>query len=338
MSIRKEIIGHSKQRKALRELFITNKIPQTMMFAGPAGVGKAMIARELCKTFFCERNQGDNTDKSLAYGGCDECHSCHLFESGNLADMYPIDCASSDWNTAAIRELLHSLHMRSFSGKYKAILFDHAEELNNQAANLLLKQLEEPRPGTFFILISANTSRLPSTIRSRCQTWHFDRLSDEEVANVIKASPDKELEDMLQHVTASDVAILADGSLENIDNLKRHLTTWPKLTESLRGAINGQSAQLIEFIKEISQDRESLRDHLDLIRIFSRHMLHKASDLVKQRRWAFCLSNIITAERLIFERNLSSGAVLTAILIDLLPSSGGDGTLWTNDLIEKCVV
>ena len=67
-------------------------------------------------------------------------------------------------------------------------------------------------------------------------------------------------------------------------------------------------------------------------------MLHKAADMDKQRRWAFCLSNIITAERLIFERNLAAGAVLTAILVDLLPSSGSDGTLWSDDLIERYVV
>ena len=332
---RRQIIGHELQRKSLRELLIASKLPSTMMFVGPAGIGKMLVAHELCRTLFCEQN-GDTS--KIQYGGCAQCHSCHLVDSSNNPDFHLVDCASDDWNTGSTRDLMHSLHMRAFSGKHKAVVMNHAEHLSLQAANALLKQLEEPRPGTYFILVSSNSSKLPMTIRSRCQSWYFDRLSDEEVASIIKAHPDPEVEEMIRNVSPSEVAILADGSLENIDNLKRHLTTWPDLAEALRGAVNGDSVRLIEFIRDISKDRESLRDHLDLIRIFARHMLHKAADTEKQRRWAFCLSNIITAERLIFERNLAAGAVLTAILVDLLPSSGSDGTLWTDDLIERYVV
>jgi DNA polymerase III delta' subunit len=332
---RRQIIGHDLQRQSLKELLSSSKLPQTMMFVGPSGVGKLLVAHELCRTLFCELN---SPGKIGHYGGCGQCHSCHLVDSGNNPDFHVIDCASDDWNTGSIRELMYSLHMRAFSGEFKIVIMNHAEQLSMQAANALLKQLEEPRPGTYFILVSSNSSRLPMTIRSRCQSWYFDRLSDDEVAAILKAHPDPEVEEMIRHVSAAEVAILADGSLENIDNLKRHLTTWPDLTEALRGGINGDSGKLIEFIREISQDRESLRDHLDLIRIFARHMLHKAADCDKQRRWAFCLSNIIVAERLIFERNLAAAAVLTAVLVDLLPSSGGDGTLWTSDLIEKYTV
>lgn len=332
---RREIIGHNRQRESLRELLTASKLPSTMIFVGPAGIGKMLIAHELCRTLFCEQNTDAN---NIKYGGCAKCHACRLVDSENNPDFHVVDCASDDWNTGSIRELMHSLHMRAFSGKYKAIVMNHAEQLSVQAANALLKQLEEPRPGTYFILVSANSSRLPITIRSRCQSWYFDRLSDEEVAAIIKAHPDPEVEEMIRHVSPSEVAILADGSLENIDNLKRHLATWPDLTEALRGAVNNDSTRLIEFIRDISKDRDSLRDHLDLIRIFARHMLHKAADEEKQRRWAFCLTNIITAERLIFERNLSAPSVLTAVLVDLLPSSGSDGRLWSDDLIEKYVV
>lgn len=334
-SANRQIIGHVAQRKSLEDLVLGGKLPSTMLFVGPSGVGKMLVAHELCRTLFCEKN---SATKISRYGGCGECHACHLVDSGNNPDFHVVDCASDDWNTGSTRELMYSLHMRAFSGQHKTVIMNHAERLAVQAANALLKQLEEPRPGTHFILVSSNSSRLPTTIRSRCQSWYFDRLSDDEVTAILSAHPDPEVENMIREVSASEVAILADGSLENIDNLKRHLATWPDLTEALRGAINGESTRLIEFIRTISQDRESLRDHLDLIRIFARHMLHKASDTQKQRRWAFCLSNIITAERLIFDRNLAAGTVLTAILIDLLPSSGSDGTLWTSDLIDQYVV
>lgn len=161
------------------------RLPHALMLHGTAGVGKSHLARLLASSLLC-----DTPQQNLP---CGECHSCQLFTAGSHPDFflastaYGVNDQSDDDGEAksrkskkpaapskqikmdCIRDLIKfSTHTAHQSGKRVAII-EPAELLNHNAANALLKTLEEPGEGLFIILVSHQPSRLLPTLRSRCQ-------------------------------------------------------------------------------------------------------------------------------------------------------------------------
>ena len=296
------IIGHTKQRQRLEKLWRSNKVPSAMMFTGASGIGKSLVAKELSKTFFCE----DGT----TYGGCGKCRACHLFTAGNYPDFHVRDfLCKEDTTVEKLRELLYSLHLTPYAGKYRFILFHNVELISTQGANLLLKILEEPRPNVYFCLLSANPSRLPPTVLSRCHNWFFDKLSTSEIKEVIKQ---KDLASNLDH---EELLLLADGTLENVTALEENFSLWESLQTSLKKIAAGDIALAGEMAYELNKDREALRLKLRMMSIYARSEMLKAD--ANCLSWSICLTNLLNAESLIFERNIGANYLLSLILIDL---------------------
>ncbi len=295
-----QVIGHTEQRKRLALLWKKDKIPSALMFTGVSGIGKSLVAKELFRTLFCEK--GDR------YGGCGECKACRLFDVGNYPDFYVKDFSIKEDNTVeSLRDLLHSLHLGAFSGKHRAILFHNAELISLQGANLLLKIIEEPRPDVHFCLLSSNPLRMPQTILSRCHNWFFDRLSDNEIKEIIARRG------LAPHISAEDLLILADGSLENIDSLEQEYERWLTLKENLSKIIAGDVALAGSYAYELSKDRDNLRQDLRMAALYIRSLMQQDSSLTL----SIALSNLLQAESLIFERNILPSYVLSFIFLDL---------------------
>jgi DNA polymerase-3 subunit delta' len=173
------------QWQLLSERNKQGRLPHALMLHGTAGVGKSHLARLLASSLLCE-----NPQQNLP---CGECHSCQLFNAGSHPDFFLANTAygvndqsEDDGETKSrkskkpvapskqikmdcIRDLIKfSTHTAHQSGKRVAII-EPAELLNHNAANALLKTLEEPGEGLFIILVSHQPSRLLPTLRSRCQ-------------------------------------------------------------------------------------------------------------------------------------------------------------------------
>lgn len=318
------IMGHEAQRLALKRLLLARKLPSTIMFSGISGIGKKLVAKELCRTLLCEENNtffsDEHTTGRLTVGGCSQCKACHLFDIGNLPDFYPVECKNQEkWNTASIRELLYSLNLVSFSSLNRVILFDDADYLAPQAANVLLKILEEPRKRTFFILVCSNPSKLPQTVVSRCQLWFFNELDPKQIELIIKTCNIPSLSGTLENLPLDELAILADGSLENLDGVVNDLESWRNVRFKLEGIFSGDAVKAIEFARELAKDKEKLPALLRLLRIYARERMLESSSNYESCIWSICLSNLLFAERLIFERNISAIYVLQTVFLNLLP-------------------
>ena len=173
------------QWHSLSERKMQDRLPHALLLHGTAGVGKGHLARLLALALLCE-----NPKQNLP---CNHCHACLMFAAGSHPDFffastaYGInDQADDDGESKSrktkkvvapskqikidcIRDLIHfSTHSAHQSGKRVAII-EPAELLNHNAANALLKTLEEPGDGLFIILVSHQPSRLLPTLRSRCQ-------------------------------------------------------------------------------------------------------------------------------------------------------------------------
>ena len=320
-----EVVGHAAQRSMLERLVRTKKLPSTMLFAGASGIGKRRVALELARSLYC-------TKEPLLYGGCGECKQCKLFEVGNLPDCVKLDCMDREtFDVERLRGLLHTLSMRTFSGGARVIIFDNAEALSTQAANLLLKSFEEPRLGNHFILICSNPGTLPQTLLSRCQIWFFDSLRESELREVLSAQgfEASELEDLVK---------LADGSLANVATFKEHLSEWRELVQSLRSIGSGDTPRGFALAAELSKDKEALRAKLTLLRIAARTVLLETSSEADSFRWSSCILNLLSAERLIFDRNIGANYVLSLLFARLADHRTCTRSLRGDRLLDRVAV
>ncbi|WP_018872578.1 DNA polymerase III subunit delta' [Thioalkalivibrio sp. ALJ16] len=138
-------------------------LPTGLLVHGAAGVGKTLLARSLVQTLLCRQAAGTAAP-------CGVCNACRAFLGGvhpEVMTLEPED-AGKEILIAAAREAIEFLGL-SGSGELRCVLIQPADALNTNAANALLKTLEEPPPGAVLILVADQPARLPATIRSRCE-------------------------------------------------------------------------------------------------------------------------------------------------------------------------
>lgn len=171
---------HESQLKAL--LGQPQQLAHALLLRGPRGIGKQLMAQALAKGLLCESPAVDGL-------ACGHCAACTWFDGGNHPDFRLLspdtgaepageseegvkarEAKATPWITIEqVRGLHDFINVSSHRGGRKVILLDPAEALNQAAANALLKSLEEPPPGTHFILLSHRPQRLMRTIVSRCR-------------------------------------------------------------------------------------------------------------------------------------------------------------------------
>lgn len=155
---------------------LANRLPHALLFTGPAGTGKQSFARALARSLLCSQVSGDGQ-------ACGECEACRLFDAGTHPDMRWLKPVAPETTTSKnpvmaiktgmIEELVSALAATSQFGGYRCAVIASAEKMNREAANRLLKTLEEPGANTLIVLVSSIPNRLPVTIRSRCQVNRF---------------------------------------------------------------------------------------------------------------------------------------------------------------------
>ncbi|MEK3884212.1 DNA polymerase III subunit delta' [Paenibacillus sp. PL2-23] len=162
--------GQWKAQRILKHALQTNKISHAYLFSGPSGTGRLDMARQFAKALFCTADGWD---------ACDECLACRKFEHGNQSDLITIAPDGSSIKIDQIRELQRSMAYRSTQSGRVVYIVEAAEKLTLQAANSLLKFLEEPVSPIVAILITDNGQAVLPTIRSRTQWVPFLPMSPE---------------------------------------------------------------------------------------------------------------------------------------------------------------
>src|SRR5215469_18517587 len=168
-------IGNQKIVARLRRKLREDRFPHGLIFSGPEGVGKHTCALMLAKGLNCRNAQAGDF--------CDVCTSCRKIDSGVHPDvqLITVEEDATQIKIAQIRQLLTMLELQPLEGRNKVFIIDPAELLNAEAANALLKGLEEPPENSFFVLITVNVHELLRTVRSRCQTYNFTPLTIDEI-------------------------------------------------------------------------------------------------------------------------------------------------------------
>lgn len=141
-----------------------NRLPHAVLLVGPDGIGKRLLAERLAALLLCEQ-------PTAAGEVCGQCPACGWLRAGSHPDLTVVepDETGKAIKIDQVRALGVELGMTSHGGLHKVAIIAPAHAMNVNAANSLLKTLEEPTPRTLLILLSASPGRLPATVRSRCQ-------------------------------------------------------------------------------------------------------------------------------------------------------------------------
>ncbi len=159
----------NEQWQRLMEMQQQDRLPHAILFCGPDGIGLKKFAQTAAMQLLCLSKNPENNH------ACGRCQSCQLYSAGNHPDLSLIEPEETgkQLKIAQVRELIEYVALKSFSGKQKIAIIEPADAMNRATANALLKTLEEPPSQSMLFLLSHIPSKLPITIRSRCQRIDF---------------------------------------------------------------------------------------------------------------------------------------------------------------------
>lgn len=168
------VVGQKALVQTLKNAIASNKLAHAYLFCGPRGVGKTTCARIFAKTINCEHRTPDGE-------ACNECESCQSFNEQRSYNVYELDAASNN-SVENIRDLIEQVQIPPQIGRYKVFIIDEVHMLSNQAFNAFLKTLEEPPKHAIFVMCTTEKQKILPTILSRCQTYDFQRISAQDIA------------------------------------------------------------------------------------------------------------------------------------------------------------
>ena len=173
-----QIVGHLKIIKQLKRQVMENQISHAYLFSGISGIGKKKIALEFAAMILCIGQKKP----------CGYCFACKQIRHQSYPDLLIIEPEKNETTIKIkqIREMINELGIIPYSGKKRIIILEQAEKMTIEAQNSLLKSLEEPLGQNVFLLITEYPKKLLPTVRSRCQSYHFLPLSNEEMTVILQ--------------------------------------------------------------------------------------------------------------------------------------------------------
>ncbi len=200
-----EVIGQEPIVRTLTNAIEKDQVAHAYIFSGTRGVGKTTTARILAKALNCQ--QGPTTKP------CGQCPACTEITATTAVDVIEIDAASNR-GIDEIRELRENVRYLPARDRFKVFIIDEAHMLTNEAFNALLKTLEEPPARVLFILATTEPHKIPSTIHSRCQSFHFRSIGFQEILDVLARVAKTEKAEVEKEALAV-MARAAEGSLRD---------------------------------------------------------------------------------------------------------------------------
>ena len=240
-------------------------MPHAYLFRGPDGVGKKLAALLTAARINCTAPDG--------HSGCGTCSSCRRLRSGNHPDVVVVSPEKGSIKIDRVRELCRSLSYPPYESRMRVVVIEDVHTMTTEAANSLLKTLEEPPENNLLILTAESSRELLSTIVSRCQTLTFYGLPVDECARVIgRKLPEIGLDE------ARLLAELAGGSPGTALTLKKkelvdRYRAVVKVVETTFAAGEDGVTPILEAAAELAASKEDLPLMLGLLKIWVRDLM-----------------------------------------------------------------
>ncbi len=205
----------------LGQLAQDGKLHHALLFTGPNGVGKHLVAAHLAKQLLCVQPFVD--------AACGHCKSCLLVDAGHHPDLMQLH-AQGSIGVDAVRELSNFMQGTPQQGGARVVLLPQAHKMTEAAANALLKTLEEPGANSFLLLQTAHEQQLLPTILSRCQRWFIAPVTDYAAQQWLVQQTTKPVPPYLLAYSAGAplraLQLLESGQSEEIDQVLQGLTAF----------------------------------------------------------------------------------------------------------------
>jgi DNA polymerase-3 subunit gamma/tau len=230
-----EVVGQEAVVRTLSNAIEGDQVRQAYLFAGPRGTGKTSLARILAKALNCASGPSVQPDGT--------CHACVAIANGTSLDVVEMDAASQR-GIDDIREIRERVVLQPVEGRHKVYILDEAHQLTDAAWNALLKLIEEPPPHLLFVFCTTDIAKVIPTVRSRCQTFVFQRPRLPELVRYLRRAADGEEIDVPDAALAL-VARSARGSFRDA------VSTLDQLAAATGSKIDVQSVlQLLGAVEE----------------------------------------------------------------------------------------
>lgn len=255
------IAGQVHALRLLRRLIEKDRLPHAMLFSGIDGCGRQTCAKATAMVINCMAAAGSSA--------CGQCRSCRKMEAGVHPDLVVVKPSTVLIKIDQIRALYKEVRHAPLEGQFRVIVINDAQTMNSEAANALLKLLEEPPRGTIFILTATEANDLLPTIVSRCQKISFQPLPATQIADYLV------LQRKMKPQHALVLSTLSCGSLgKAISADHDELMALRNQVVEVLGACRGKSLQpLFSFAEAMARDKESLEAAITLMGIWLRDLL-----------------------------------------------------------------
>lgn len=256
-----EVIGHVQAKRVLQNALVQNRVAHAYLFHGPAGAGKTTLARAFAGALLCEAVSEDS---------CGRCSVCRRMASEHLPDFFALNPAGNNIKVEQIRDLQKKVQLKPYEAARKVYLINQAETMTTEAANCLLKILEDPPKETVFLLTTINQFSLLPTIISRCQSIPLSRVPLAEIEEMLVRNCQVDSKEAVLYASLADGLPGAAWGLAVSGGRKGIRELVFKLEDQIAG---GSVHALLKIAEEFDKKKEILPDILEQLLLWYRDKL-----------------------------------------------------------------
>jgi len=264
-----EIVGQEHVIQTITNAISSGTISHAYLFSGPKGSGKTTIARLIAKAVNCENRKGEEP--------CNECSSCKEIMSGKAVDLIEIDAASHR-GIDEMRQLREGIRFSPVRAKYKVFIIDECHQLSKDAANALLKTLEEPPSHAIFILATTEIHQMIPTIVSRCQRFDFHKIKISQIIKKLEYITEKE-DIEFEKSALSLIALNSRGSFRDAESLMDKCISFSGKKKSITTEDIKQLLGVVEMNQIASLVDEIINKNTKKALIFLNQIVEEGIDL-----------------------------------------------------------